>query len=152
MVLVGAVKRRRNIRVSSRFAFLVVYNWDHYFRLGPIQKPEVPNWPILSSDTITNTKTEFQRKDVVTDIQWYFFIITGTLKPNLLPNIQDFLIIFEDLCSISRFSKLMSPRQKKWEKFQKVSVLEKKNSVSILIQKLDLGFGSQYQNLASVPQ
>ena len=43
-------------------------------------------------------------------VRGIFSIIKGLLKPNLLPNIKDFQIIFVDLCSISSFSKLITPQ------------------------------------------
>ena len=46
-----------------------------------------------------------------------FSIIKGPLKPNLLPNIKEFLIILMDLCFYT-FQNLYPP--KKWEKLEKL--------------------------------
>ena len=64
-----------------------------------------PNQTILLADTVTNTEATFQRENLVTNSMYggIFSIIKGPLKPNLLPNIKDFQIIFKDLCSISSF-------------------------------------------------
>ena len=60
----------------------------------------------------------------------------------MLTNIQDFRIIFEDLCSISDFFKLISPQEaEKHEKVRKgfiKSVYFKKNRLQ---SKSNLGFG-----------
>ena len=59
----------------------LVYNRNHYFGLGLLPNPN-PNWPILSVDTVTNTKTTFQRKnlgsDVDTEIGPWFWLHTST--------------------------------------------------------------------------
>ena len=78
---------------------MLLYNRIHYFGLGPIPKP---NWPILLADTVTITKTTFQRENLVTDIMRYFFNHKRAPKPNLLPNIKYFKVTFEDLGSFSR--------------------------------------------------
>jgi hypothetical protein len=74
-------------------------------------------------------------ENLVTHSMRYFFsIIREALKPNFLPNIRYFKIIFEDLDS---FSKNLKLERKNWK--IKVSVSEKKNSAPIT--KLDLAFG-----------
>ena len=46
----------------------IVYDRNHYFGLGPIPKPK-PKLP----DTVNNTETTFQMKNIVTDRMGYFF-------------------------------------------------------------------------------
>ena len=46
----------------------VVYGRNLYFGLGPI-----PNWPIILADTVTDTETTFQMKNVETKRQGTFF-------------------------------------------------------------------------------
>ena len=36
-----------------------------------------PNWPILSADTVTNTKTTFQRKNLVTNTRSMYYVVWG---------------------------------------------------------------------------
>jgi hypothetical protein len=59
----------------------VVYNRNHYFGLGP--KPKL-------ADTFSQYRNRFQRENLVTNSMGhsFFSIITGPLKPNLVPNIQ----------------------------------------------------------------
>ena len=99
-----------------------MYDRNHYFGVGPIPNPKT-KLAILLADTVTDTKTTFQRENLVTNSMGYFSIIKGPLKSNLLPNIHICYFIFEDLCSISSF------------KFQK------KNSALRPMPKLDLSFG-----------
>ena len=91
------------------------YHRNHYFGLGPKQKPKL-------ADTITDTKNTFQRENLA-KIVWgiFFLILKGNFKPNLLTYIQDFPIDFEDLYLISSFQKPTSPfkKQKNMRKFEK---------------------------------
>ena len=51
----------------------VVYDRNYYFGLGPIAKPK-PKLAVFSADTVTNTKTIFQKKNLVTNSVGYFFL------------------------------------------------------------------------------
>ena len=82
-----------------------------------------------------------------------FFIIKGTLKPNLLSNTKYFKKIFKVI------KIYITPRSgKTWQKFEffefflknKVSVSERKVLAPIPIPKLYLGFSSWFRNLLSV--
>ena len=47
----------------------VVYDRNHYFGLGPIRKPKSKLADTLVA-TVTDTKTTFQREDLVTELIW----------------------------------------------------------------------------------
>ena len=55
--------------------YLLVYDQNHYFGLGPIQKQKQ-----LSAVTVRDTKTTFQRENLVTDSVGYFFLYKRALK------------------------------------------------------------------------
>ena len=78
-------------RTKKNFAIIaigsLVYDRNHYFSFGPIPKPKLV---IVSADTVTDAKTTFQRETLVTNSMGISSIIKETLKPNLLPNFQDF--------------------------------------------------------------
>ena len=76
-----------------------------------------PNWPILSADTVADTKTTFQRENLVTDSMRFFFITKGSLKPNLLLNIKDFNS-FLKICPILIFQKISPKEVEKHGKIQ----------------------------------
>ena len=75
--------------------FVLVYDRNHYFGLGEILKPTLADTFIRYCNRYRNhiSKEEFS----------IYPIIKGPPKPNLLPNIKDFLFIFHDSCSISSF-------------------------------------------------
>ena len=77
-----------------------------------------------------------------------FSIIKGPLKQKLATKYYRFLnlIVFENLCSIYSFKKLLNPEKVgNIEKFRKKKVL-----APIAIPKLDPGFHSRNRNLVSV--
>ena len=59
-----------NKQVAS---FILVYERNHYFGLGPIPKPKL-------ADIITDTETTFQRKNPITDSMGYYFYHTRAPK------------------------------------------------------------------------
>ena len=87
----------RRIRVG--FTQRLVYDRNHFFGLGPIPKSKPKNADIFGRyrncywSHISKGKSSYK----------YFFILKLSLNSNLLPNIHNFMIIFEDLCSISSF-------------------------------------------------
>ena len=116
----------RGRHFDKKCSSTLVYDLNHYFGLGPIPKQENLNWPILSADTLTNTETTFQWKNLVTNTMGYFFIIKGPLKPNFLENITYF---WKSGFIFKLIKTYIPPR---------------------IGPKLDLDFGSRYRNLVLV--
>ena len=82
-------------------------------------------------------------------LEVFFSIIKWALKPNFLPNIRYFWIIFKIWVYFQTIKTCIPPRsgkrmKKNWKKT--LSVLEKENSAQKLIPKLDLGFSCRYRN------
>ena len=77
----------------------IVYDQNHYSGLNPIPKPlfwfksntETQIGRYFLPDTVTDPETTFQSGDLVTNSLGYFFsVIKGPLKLNLLPSIECF--------------------------------------------------------------
>ena len=90
-----------------------------------------PNWPILSADSVTNTKTDtvtdtkttFQRQLPI--VRGIFSIIKGPLEPNLLPNIEDYSLFLKICVQFQAFKNLYPHKNQK-----NMRIFEKKVSVS----------------------
>ena len=93
------------------------------------------------TDTVTDTQTTFQRENLVTDSMEYFSIMKWPLKPNLLPNFDYFQIIIFFFMLIKTYIAMKEVRNIRKIKFF---------LAPIPILKLNLGFGSGYQNLVLV--
>ena len=105
------------------FRRLMKGNFDAYV-LWPLTK-KFQNWIVDWS-----TARDFT---VVIDSMGTFFIIKMSLKPNSLPNMNNIFVAFES--------------SQVGEQFEK---LKKKKKVSVMMQNLDLSFGSWKQNLVWV--
>ena len=80
----------------------IFWFWSH------IESETKIGW-YFQADTVRNGYRNQISKEEST-YQYFFSIIKGPFKPNLLENIKDFYIVFEDLCSISSFWKVI-PRK-----------------------------------------
>ena len=83
-----------HLKITSTYRalqFKVVYDWNHNFGLGLISKPK----PKLAN-TFGRYRSWYQNH-ILKGKSSIFLILKGPFKPNLLPNIQDFQIIFDDL-------------------------------------------------------
>ena len=120
---------------------MVVYDWNHYFGLGPIPKPK-PKLADTFSCYRNGYRNHISKRE--SSYQYYlwgiFSIIKGPLKPNLLPNIKYFKFVFEDLGSFSRLQILQF--HKELEKI--IEELEKH------LKRKSFGFGNFF--LAPIPK
>ena len=95
----------------------------------------------MAADTVTDTKTTFQRENLVTEVRGIFPITKGPLKLNLQPNFKYFQIILKIWVYFQIFKN--SYPQEEHEKNLRLNVLVSEKKIdSNTVPKLELGFGS----------